>query len=135
MFGSAERKNSQAKFRGQDYNAELGMNLADAYVTHQQTITVNGKNIRITIPAGIENGQKIKLKGHGSPGVNNGPNGDLYISFSIAEDSKFRRSGNDLSTTVDLDLYTAVLGGDITIVTWSGRLKLTVKPETQNGTK
>ena len=135
MFGGAESKSSQIKFRGQDYNAELKLSLADAYLTHQQTITVNGKNIRITIPAGIENRQVIKLKGHGGRGINSGPNGDLYITFSIADDPKLKRSGNDLYTTADLDLYVAVLGGDITIDTFSGRLKLTVKPETQNGTK
>jgi curved DNA-binding protein len=137
MFGGSERKgrSSQVKFRGQDYNAELHLNLADAYTTHKQTLTVNGKNIRITIPAGIENGQVIKLKGHGGPGVNGGPNGDLYITFIIADDARFKRSGSDLYTTVDLDLYTAVLGGEVTIDTFSGKLKLKVKPETQNGTK
>src|SRR6187401_2799787 len=56
MFGESGRR-SQAKFRGQDYNAELKLALTDALKTHQQTLTVNGKNIRITIPAGIENGQ------------------------------------------------------------------------------
>ena len=134
MFGGGDR-NAQTKFRGQDYNARLQLSLADVYVTHQQTITVNGKNIRITIPAGIANGQIIKLKGHGGPGINSGPAGDLYITFSIADDTKLRRSGNDLYTTVDLDLYVAVLGGDTTIDTFSGKLKLKVKPETQNATK
>jgi curved DNA-binding protein len=78
-------------------------------------LTVNGKNIRITIPAGVEDGQVIKLKGHGGPGINGGPNGDLYITFVIAPDAKFKRIANDLYTTVDLDLYTAVLGGEVTI--------------------
>src|ERR1044071_5147297 len=68
MFGSAGktgRGGGQVKFRGQDYNAELHLDLMDASKTYQQTLTVNGKNIRITIPAGIENGQKIRLKGYG----------------------------------------------------------------------
>jgi curved DNA-binding protein len=136
MFGGSERTRSgrQVKFRGQDYNAELYLSLRDAYKTHQQTLTVNGKNIRITIPAGIENGQIIKLKGHGGQGVNGGPNGDLYITFVIADDPKFKRLGNDLYTTVDLNLYTAVLGGEITVDTLDGKVKLKVKPETQNGT-
>ena len=128
-------RSRQTKFRGQDYNAELSLGLADAYKTHQQTLTVNGKNIRITIPAGIENGQVIKLKGYGEPGTNGGPAGDLYITFSIANDPRFKRSGNDLYTTVELDLYTAVLGGEITLDTLSGKVKLKVNPETQNGTK
>jgi curved DNA-binding protein len=108
--------------------------LHNAYKTHQQTLKVNDKNIRITIPAGVENGQIIKLKGYGGPGINGGPNGDLYITFVIADDSIFKRMGNDLHTTVDLDLYTAVLGGEITVETMDGKVKLKVRPETQNGT-
>ncbi|MFZ1800360.1 MAG: J domain-containing protein, partial [Chitinophagaceae bacterium] len=136
LFGQASgRRASQAKYRGQDYQAELKLTLEQAYNTHQQTLAVNGKNVRITIPAGVENGQKIKLKNYGSPGVNGGPNGDLYITFSIMDDPNFKRLGNDLYTTVDLDLYTAVLGGDVTITTMSGKVKVKVKPETQNGTK
>jgi curved DNA-binding protein len=137
MFGSARNagRGRQVKFRGEDYNAELHLDLIDAYKTHQQTLTVNGKNIRITIPAGIENGQTIKIAGHGGPGVNGGPNGDLYITFSVANHPKFKRSGNDLHTTVDLDLYKAILGGEIMMETLIGKVKLTVKPETQNGTK
>lgn len=136
MFGGGEgRRSRQTKFRGQDYNSELKMALRDAYNTHKQTLTINGKNVRITIPAGIENGQIIKLSGYGAPGINGGPNGDLYISFSIENDSRYKRMGNDLYVTEELDLYTAVLGGDITIDTLSGKLKLKVNPETQNGTK
>ncbi len=134
MFGGQARS-SQTKFRGQDYNAELKLNLIDALETHQQTLTVNGKNIRITIPAGIENGQVIKLKGHGAPGANNGPAGDLYITFSIANNTLFKRMGNDLHTTVSIDLYTAVLGGETTIDLLKGKVKLTVTPETQPGMK
>jgi len=138
MFGGSSgsgNRGRQAKFRGQDYNAELHLNLKDAYHTHQQTLAVDGKNIRITIPAGIENGQVIKLKGHGGKGINGGPDGDLYITFQIAADTQFKRMGNDIYTTAELDLYTAVLGGEIMIDTLSGKVKLKVKPETQNGTK
>jgi len=127
-------RNSRGKFRGQDLQAELHLSLADAYQTQQQVLTVNGKNIRITIPAGVENGQVIKLKGHGSPGVNKGPDGDLYITFIIAEDPRFRREGNDLYTKATVDLYTAVLGGEITVDTLAGKVKLKIKPGTQNGT-
>ncbi|MBS1596873.1 MAG: J domain-containing protein [Bacteroidetes bacterium] len=136
MFGNrTNRRSSNVKFKGEDYNAELHLTLAEVYHTRQQTLTVNGKNIRITIPAGVENGQVIKLKGHAGPGVNGGPNGDLYITFVIADDPKFKRQGNDLYTTIDLNLYTAVLGGELTIDTLGGKLKLKINPETQNGTK
>ncbi|RZJ24320.1 MAG: J domain-containing protein, partial [Flavobacterium sp.] len=64
-----------------------------------------------------------------------GPAGDLYITFVIADDPVFKRVNDDLYMTVDLDLYTAVLGGELTIETLSGKVKLKVSPETQNGTK
>lgn len=136
MFGGAgSHRGRQAKFRGQDYNAELKLSLTDAMQTHQQTLTVNGKNVRITIPAGIENGQVIKLKGYGAPGVNGGPAGDLYITFVVAAHPRFKRMGNDLYTTATIDLYTALLGGETTIDTLNGKVKLKVNPETQYGTK
>ena len=134
MFGGGERSR-QTKYRGQDYNAELTLSLIDAMETHQQTLTVNGKNIRITIPAGIENGQIIKLKGYGAPGANGGPAGDLYITFIISVNADFKRLGNDLYTKATIDLYTALLGGDTTIGTLKGKVKLKVNPETQYGTK
>lgn len=136
LFGQASgRRGAQVKYRGQDYQAELKLTLEQAYTTHQQTLTVDGKNVRITIPAGIENGQKIKLKNYGSQGMNGGPNGDLYITFSIMDDPKFKRLDNDLYTSIELDLYTAILGGDATIQTMNGKVKVKVKPETQNGSK
>jgi len=135
MFGNAGARSGKTKFRGQDYNAELSLTLLDASKTHQQTLTVNGKNIRITVPAGIENGQVIKIAGHGSPGINGGPSGDLYITFSIENDPTFKRLGNDLYTTAEIDLYTAILGGETTIDTLGGKVKVKVKPETQNGEK
>ena len=134
MFGGA-KQGRQTKFRGQDYNAELKINLTDAMKAHQQTLTINGKNIRITIPAGIENGQVIKLKEHGAPGANGGPAGDLFITFSITNHTAFKRQGNDLFTTATIDLYTALLGGETTIDTLNGKVKLNVPAETQYGTK
>lgn len=138
MFGGAtagEGRGRQAKYRGEDFNAELHLNLIDVYETHQQTLTVNGKKIRIKIPAGIENGQTIKIAGHGGPGINGGPNGDLYITFSIANHHIFKRLGNDIYANIDLDIYKAILGGEITIDTLNGQVKLKVAPETQNGSK
>jgi curved DNA-binding protein len=135
LFGGARGRRSQAKYRGQDYNAELNLSLTDASSTHKQTLTINGKNVRITIPAGVENGQQIKLKSYGSPGANGGPNGDLIITFVIKNDTNLKREGNNLYKDEDLDLYTAMLGGEKTIDTLSGKIKLKVTPETQNGTK
>lgn len=132
MFGSGSHS---TKFRGQDYQAELHLSLRDASKTHTQTLAVNEKNIRITIPAGVEEGQVIRLKDHGAPGANGGPHGDLYITFRIEPDTVFKRIGNDLYFTLNLDLYTAVLGGEVMVETLDSKIKLKVKPETQNGTK
>lgn len=135
MFGGGSSRKRSVQFKGHDLNAELQLDLKDVYTSHKRTLTVNGKNIRITIPAGVENGQIIKIAGHGGKGFNGGPNGDLYIEFSIVNHSKFKRDKDNLYITVDLDLYTALLGGSIMVDTFAGKVKLTIKPETQNGSK
>jgi len=122
-------------YRGQDYNAELTLSLQEAASTHKQVLNVNGKKIRITVPAGVANGQTIKIKGHGAPGMNGGPAGDLYLTFIIPEDQTFKRAGDNLYVTVPVDLYTAVLGGEVTVDTLNGKVKLKVKAGTQNDTK
>lgn len=138
MFGgnfSRSSRGRNVKFRGQDYNAQLHLNLKDVYNTQKHVLTVNGKNIRLSIPAGVTNGQIIKIKGKGGKGVNGGPNGDLYIEFIIENNTAFKRDGANLYKTVNLDLYTAVLGGETTIETFNGKAKLKIKPHTQNGTQ
>lgn len=136
MFGGGRSGSArQSQFRGQDYKSELHLSLRSAAETHKQTISVNGKNIRITVPAGVANGQEVKLKGHGGQGVNNGPNGDLYITFVIATDPEFKRVGDNLYLNKEISLFTAILGGDVMVDTLDGKVKLKVKPETQNGTQ
>lgn len=132
--GSRGNRSSQG-FRGQDYTTELQVSLTDAAKTHKQIITVNGKNLRITIPAGIADGQTIKLKGQGGPGVNGGPAGDLYITFNIPEDIRFKRVGDDLYMTAPLNLFTAILGGEQVVDTMDSKVKLKINPGTQNDTK
>lgn len=133
--GGGPRGRAQARFRGQDVQATLQISLKEAYATHQQTFSIQGRNIRITVPAGIEDGQVIKLKEYGGEGRNGGPNGDLYITFSISADPNIRRDGTDLYMNAELDLYTAVLGGEFILDTLSRKIKLKVNPETQNGTR
>lgn len=138
LFGNRSSSYSRGRtggFKGQDYTFELHLTLQEASQTHKQTLTVNGKNIRITVPAGVSDGQVIKLPKQGGKGMNGGPDGDLYITFVIADDPTIKRLGNDLYEIVPLDLYTAVLGGEITINTLSGKVKLKIAPETQNETK
>lgn len=137
MFGSAGRSSSRGsnRFKGQDLQAELEIGLLDAYTTHKRTITVNGKNLRITIPAGIANAQVIKLKGQGMPGTNGAANGDLFITFNIMEHPVYKRLHDDLYISHEVDLYTAILGGETMVETPSGKVKLKLAAGTQNGTK
>ncbi|MCB9317125.1 MAG: J domain-containing protein [Lewinellaceae bacterium] len=138
MFGGSETfstRGRSVRFRGQDYHTELQLDLREVFKTHKRTLTVNGKNIRLTIPAGVKNGLEIKINGQGGEGVNGGPNGDLYIRFSIINNTKFKLDNHDLYATAELDLYTAVLGGEIIVDTFDGKAKINVKAETQNGTK
>ena len=135
LFGGGGRSRTKARAKGRDLEAEFHISLRDAATTHKQTITVNGKNIRITIPAGIADGQKIRIRGHGEPGPHGGPEGDLYISFVINPDPRFQRRGDDLYTTKEIDLYTAILGGETIVDTLQGTVKMKVQPGTQPGTK
>lgn len=138
MFGGSAggfRQSRSAKFRGQDFHAELDLDLRDAYQTHQQVLTVNGEKIRLTIAAGIADGQTIKIKGKGGPGANGGPKGDLFIKFHIRNETGFHREGDQLYGNVEIDLYTAILGGEIVAETFDGKVKLKIPPETQAGTK
>lgn len=138
MFNQSNGEGGQRRspqYKGQDFTTELNLTLKDVYTTHKRTLTVNGKNIRITIAAGVENGQVIKISGYGGEGISGGPKGDLYITFSIDNDTNFKRDKENLYSTVSLDLYTAVLGGDITVNTFDGKVKLNIAAGTQNNTK
>ena len=136
MFGNmGGGKQKTSSFKGQDYASEIRLSIIDILVSQKQTLSVNGKNIRITIPAGVENGQTIKITGHGAQGMHGGPNGDLYISFIIDNSTQFKRDGNNLHFEVVLDLITAILGGEITIDTLTSKVKLIIPEGTQIGSK
>lgn len=134
--GGARSGSSRSRaFSGQDYTSEISLTLREASETHKRELSVNGKKLRITIPAGIADGQTIKLAGQGGAGSNGGPNGDLYITISVLTDPNFKRVGNDLYSEVKIDLYKAVLGGEETVDTFDGKVKLKIAAGTQNGTK
>lgn len=138
IFGNrgGTRSSSRSRaFSGQDYTSEISLTLREASETHKRELSVNGKKLRITIPAGIADGQTIKLAGQGGAGSNGGPNGDLYITINVLADPSFKRVGNDLYSEVKIDLYKAVLGGEETVNTFDGKVKLKIAAGTQNGTK
>ncbi|WP_143960956.1 DnaJ C-terminal domain-containing protein [Litoribacter populi] len=139
MFGGQGSRFSKAggsagvKYKGADYKAELHLNLTDILETKKHTLTVNEKQIRITVPAGISDEQTIKIRGYGGEGINGGPNGDLYITFKISNDTDFVRDGDHLYGKFDVDLFTAVLGGEVIIPTLKSKVKVKIKPGTQSG--
>lgn len=134
MFGR-HSAGTHHSFRGQDLKAQMHLSLRNASSTQKHTLEINGKKIRITVPAGVADGQVIKLAGQGMPGHDGGPAGDLYITFVIDPDPSFQREGDNLYATQHINLYTAILGGEIVVETLQGKVKLSIKPETQNGTK
>ncbi|PHN93746.1 molecular chaperone DnaJ [Maribacter sp. 6B07] len=133
-FGGSTRQRT-SQFKGQDLNATLNLNMTDILHEQKQTLDLGNKKIRITIPAGVEDGQTIKITGYGGEGVNGGPKGDLYLTFEIYNNTDFQRVGNDLFKNESISLYDAILGSSIEITTLTGKVKLKVKPETQNDTK
>ncbi|MEO7020185.1 MAG: J domain-containing protein [Ktedonobacteraceae bacterium] len=99
-----------------------------------QGMLAKTKRIQVKIPAGVDNGSKIRVAGEGQPGIGGGPRGDLYLVISVKVDAQFERKGDDLSTDIDVDLTTAILGGEVPVPLPDGRkLVLTIPPETQNG--
>ena len=127
--------NSQKNEKGKDYQQEVTFSLEDAYNGTKRGFVVNGKKrIEVKFKAGIEDGhlQKISGKGYPSP-TGSGKNGDLIIKVKIADDAKIERKNNDLYTSVDCDLYTAILGGKVKVTTFFGSFNLTVPAESQNG--
>ena len=120
---------------GQDYQAELELSLQEAYEGGPRTLTVNGKNLRITIQPGVADGQTIRLRDQGGPGRNGGPNGSLLLTFRISPDARYVRNGDDLTQDVPVPLYRALLGGEQTVETLGGPVKIKLKPETANGSR
>jgi curved DNA-binding protein len=131
LFGNGAFASRGRWKAGEDIEANLSIPLRDAAVTHKQTFSINGENIRITIPAGIADGQRIRLKGRGKAATGSNVRGDLYITFRIEPDNIFMRNGDDLHVTVITDMYTLILGGEAIVPTLDGNARISIKPGTQ----
>ncbi|WP_017732768.1 DnaJ C-terminal domain-containing protein [Nafulsella turpanensis] len=131
-FGATGRAGRSGRFKGQDYQASLEISLEEAYRGATRQFTVNGQQLRIKLKPGIEDGQSLKLKGKGAPAPQGGSAGDLYLTIHVLPHPQWTREGNDIRATVEVDLYTAVLGGKITVPTLSKPVQLTLPPYTQN---
>jgi len=122
------------RFAGADLRARLKLSLSEIMKDQKQVVEVGGKKIRLTIPAGVADGQTIRIKGQGEQ-TPTGRKGDLYITFDITLPENVRRVGNDLHAMVNVGMYEAVLGGKVTFEAPDGPVRFSLKPETQNGTK
>jgi len=96
-------------------------------------VVPKAKTIEVKIPAGVATGSRIRVAGQGGAGQNSGPNGDVYLKVTVQPEPRFERTGDDLRTEVEIPLYTAVLGGGGLVPTPTGRVAMTVPPETQAG--
>jgi curved DNA-binding protein len=135
-FGGTRAKTSgrQRAFKGQDYSSEMEISMPEAYEGSTRIINVNNQQLRIKVKPGVADGQVLKLTGKGGPGASGGPNGDLYITVKIAHDPVFKRKGNDLHKDQHIDLFTALIGGEVHVHTLNGTIKMKIPAETQNGT-
>jgi curved DNA-binding protein len=118
---------------GQDIEHELEISLAEAYYGTNRLVRKDGRRLQVKIPAGARTGTKVRMRGEGEAGPGGGQAGDLYLKVKVADDPAFERKEDDLYVKAPVDLYTAVLGGEIRISTMSGEVTLKVPPGSQNG--
>ena len=131
------RARSMRPARGRDLRTAIKISFMESVHGTKRTIRgkSTGKTLAVAVPAGIQNGGKIRLKGQGSPGRNGGVNGDLIITVNVMPDQQFERKGNDVYTHVSVPFTTAILGGKVEAKTLTKSVNLTLKPGTQPGTK
>jgi curved DNA-binding protein len=119
--------------RGQDLEHEVEINLAEAYHGTTRLLTKDGRRIEVKIPPGAKTGTRVRMRGEGGSGMAGGQAGDLYLKVKVARDPHFGRKGDSLYVTVPVDLYTAVLGGEVRVPTLSGDVNLKIPAGSQNG--
>jgi curved DNA-binding protein len=133
MFGGGSSGRQRRSFKGQDVNATLALGFTDILEDNKQVLTVGGKQLRVTIPAGVQDGQTLRLRGQGLPGQAGGPAGDLYITFSVTNSTDYERKDADLYKTQDVDLLTMVLGGKMVVATLTGDVNVPIPKLSTNG--
>jgi len=133
--GFAPRQRPQWARKGGDYEADLHISLEEAVNGSERIITVSRRKLRIRIAPGTIDGQRIRLAQQGAEGVGGGPRGDLYITIRVDKHPFFERRDHDLIYNLDVDLYTAILGGDKHVKTLEGKtLRVKIPKETDNDT-
>jgi curved DNA-binding protein len=120
---------------GRDIEHDVTISLREAYEGTTRYITKDGRRIKVNIPAGANDGTKVRLSGEGEPGRGGGKAGDLYLVVSLEEDNTFERDGDDLYVDVPVDAFTAMLGGSAKVPTMDREVKVKIAPGTQSGLK
>lgn len=161
--GARNRFNRPRPIRGDDLEVEANISLKEAFEGTSRKLTLqtpascttcggtgiargapcptcdgtgqvtNTRTLEVKIPKGVRTGQRVRIAGQGGRGSNGGPNGDVYLVINVSEDGNFEADGKDLKTSVEVPLYTAVLGGEAVVRTPTGRVALTIPKGTQNG--
>lgn len=119
--------------KGDDYQAELTISLADAYTGTEAHLTIGSETIKAKIPAGVKDGQVLRVRGKGGKGTGGKESGHLFMRIAVRQDPVFTRQNDDLFIRMDVSLYTAILGGKIPVSTLKGPVNITIPKETQNG--
>lgn len=141
FFGFGQQRNnarSQAHPRqsaGQNIEHGITIDLREAYEGTTRLITKGGRQIRVNIPAGADDGTKVRLAGEGEAGFGGGKAGDLFLIVTVEPNSDFERNGDNLTTEIKVDMFTALLGGEIKIPTLARPVKLKIPAGTQSGQK
>jgi curved DNA-binding protein len=125
------RTSSGGALRGQEIPMEI--TLEEAFRGASRVLEGDGRRIRVKIPPGARTGSKVRIANKGRPGYEGGPSGDLYLNITVKPHPVFERDGDDLRCDVDLDLYTAALGGQMRAPTLDGEVSLKIPPGTQGG--
>ena len=119
---------------GRDITQDVEISLYEAFNGTTRILqTSDNRRLEVKIPPGSRTGTKVRVRGQGGKGSGGASSGDLYLRIRVAQDSNLEIEGDDLRTTVAVDLYTAILGGTVEVKTVKGSLKLKIPPETQNG--
>ena len=121
--------------KGQSLEYPVTISLAEAYGGTTRVLSKDGRRLEVTIPPGVQTGSKVRLAGEGAPGPGGGPAGDLFFVMEVTPDPRFERQGDDLTTSLEVPLVTAILGGEVTVEGLGGSVQLRVPPETPNGRK
>lgn len=131
--GHQTRRPHVRRQSGQDAEAAVRITLEEAFQGTTRFIDTGEKRIEAKIPRGVKTGSKVRLAGQGGPGIGGGSRGDLYLRITVEPHSWLERQGDDLTVELPVDIYTAVLGGEVSVHTLSGDVLLKVPPHSQAG--